>query len=61
LSTHFSWLLLIVAIDVAVGGTFPTDANNCFTEYLVNFFMVVIPGICFVVTGLLYSSLMVEN
>ena len=60
-TTVLELLMAIIIIDIVAGGTFPADAKDCLAEYFVHFLMVVVPGICFLITALLFSGLLVER
>ena len=60
ITTVLEWLMVIVAINVLADGLVPADVKCCLTEYLINGLMILVPGICLLLTGLIHIGLMVE-
>mmetsp|Transcript_37578 Transcript_37578/g.69529 ORF Transcript_37578/g.69529 Transcript_37578/m.69529 type:complete len:98 (-) Transcript_37578:322-615(-) len=59
--TVLEMLMAVIAVDIIAGGIFPADARDCLADYFVSFLMVVVPGICILISGLLFSGLLVER
>ena len=54
-------LMAIVAIDISAGDAVPAYARDCLAEGLADGLMILVPSIWLLITGLLYSGLLVER
>ena len=61
LTTIFEILMGCIIIDNLFDGMIPIDMKECLMDYAVNGLMVMVPGICVLITGLIYSGLLVES
>ena len=62
LTTIFEILMGCIIIDSLFDGMIPIlDMKECLMDYAVNGLMVMVPGICVLITGLIYSGLLVES
>lgn len=60
--THVLELIMAtIAIDVVAGSLLPTDLHDCLAEYLVGGIVMIVPGICLLITMLIWSGLLVER
>ena len=53
-------LIAIVLIDVVSVSLVPAEANYCLAEYFMNGLIILVPGICLLITGLIYRELLIE-
>ena len=54
-------VMAVIAMDIVAGRFVPTDLHDCLAEYLVDGLVMIVPGICLLITGLIYSGLLVER
>jgi len=61
ITTVVELLMAIIAFDIVLGGFIPADLKECLVDCMANGLMYIVPGICVLITGLIYSGVMVER
>lgn len=59
-ATMLEMLMAFVALDVMVDGLISVDMTSCLVEYMVGGFTILLPGICLLISILIYTGLLVE-
>lgn len=60
IAAFLKMLMAFVAFDVIADGLVATDLTRCMIEYIVGGLTILLPGICLLISTLIYSGLMVE-
>lgn len=61
ITTAIELIMAVFAMDIVAGGFVPADLHDCLAEYLVGGLVMLVPGICLLITTLIYSGLLVES
>ena len=59
-ATMLEMLMAFVALDVMVDGLISVDMTSCLVEYMVGGLTILLPGICLLISILMYTGLLVE-
>lgn len=60
IATMLEMLMAFVALDVMVDGLISVDMTSCLVEYMVGGLIILLPGICLLISILMYTGLLVE-
>ncbi len=60
IATIFELLMAFVAFDVVVDGLVSADMTRNLMEYILGGVLILLPGICLLISSMLYTGLLVE-